>query len=187
LLIHPEKPVNKRIGQLLAAVVRHGPRFFRKQAGYIIVESTVTGGAATNFLTSPTYDTVKDKPPEGNQNQVAVTALGGTQTLVRTHTSSDPFTATAQRPKVVKTLQAVGTDLDQFNTTSLLTRKGVKCRSTGEIRVMLVRTTWQVPVGAEVYDAVNVAAAHSFHAGITNEESSGIADTLATGILGEQT
>lgn len=151
------------------------------------MEATVTGGAATNYLTSPTYDTVKDKPPEGNQNQVAVTALGGTQTNVRTHTASDPFTATSQRPKVVKTLQSVGVDLDQFNTTSILVRKGVKVRSTGEIRTMLVRISWQVPVGAEIYDAVNVAAGHSFASGIVAEETSGIADTLVTGILGEQT
>lgn len=178
--------MHPRIHRLLT-VAKKLARPFKRQAGYIIVESTVTGGAATNFLTSPTYDCVKDKPPEGNQNQVAVTALGGTQTNVRTHTSSDPFTATAQRAKVVKTLQAVGDDLDQFNTTSLLVRKGVKVRSTGEIRVMLVRISWQVPVGAEIYDAVNVAAAHSFAVGIANEETSGIADTLITGILGEQT
>jgi hypothetical protein len=174
------------VAALVQRVVATGPNRFSRQRGYISVEPTVTGSVATNFLTSPTYTTVKDKPPEGNMNQVAVTALGGTQTNVRTHTASDPFTVTASRPKVVKTLQSVGVDLDQVNTTVIRVRKGVKVRSTGEIRIMQGRIIWDVPVGAETYDAVNVAACSSLLGGVYAEESSGIADTLVTGLLGEQ-
>lgn len=159
----------------------------RRQRGYISVEPAVTGGVATNYLTSPVLTTVKDKPLDTNQNAVACTALAsGTATNGRYHTPSDPFTVVTQRPKVVKSLQTVGNDLEQFNTTSITIRKGVKVRSTGEIRVQRIRIIYDVPVGAETYDAVNVALGASLAHGIVNEESSGIVDTLITGLLGEQ-
>lgn len=159
----------------------------RRQGGYISVEPTVTGGVATNYLTSPVLTTVKDKPLDTNQNQVACTALAsGTATNGRYHTPSDPFTATSSRPKSVKTLQSVGDDLDQYNEYSILVRKGVKCRSTGEIRVQTVRIIYRIPVGAETYDAVNVALGASLAHGIIAEESSGIVDTIISGLLGEQ-
>ena len=172
-----------RLSGLLPASLRK----HRRQGGYISIEPAVTGGTATNFLTSPVFTTVKDKPLDTNQNQVACTALAsGTATNGRYHTPSDPCTVTSSRPKSIKTLQSVGEDLDQFNEYSVLTRKGVKCRSTGEIRTMTVRTVYRIPVGAEVYDAVNVAIGASLHHGLTAEESSGIIDTIISGLLGEQ-
>jgi len=63
----------------------------------------VTGAAQTG-LTSPTYTLVADIAPDVNGRQWAVSALGGTQTGVRTHSASDPFTITVMRPKVFQSL-----------------------------------------------------------------------------------
>lgn len=53
--------------------------------------SPVTGGTQTG-LTSPTYTLTADIAPSALGKQHAVTALGGTQTGVRTSSAADPFT-----------------------------------------------------------------------------------------------
>lgn len=50
--------------------------------------SPITGAAQTGF-TTPTYTHVSDVAPEANGRQVAVTALGGTQTNVIAHSVAD--------------------------------------------------------------------------------------------------
>ena len=70
----------------------------------ISLTSPITGAAQTG-LTSPTYTHVADVAPTINGKQYAVIALGGTQTNVRTHAISDPFTLTYDRPAQPKALQ----------------------------------------------------------------------------------
>lgn len=53
--------------------------------------SPITGAAQTGF-TSPTYTLTSDLAPDNNGKQVAVTALGGTQVGVTTHSVAAPFT-----------------------------------------------------------------------------------------------
>jgi len=53
----------------------------------------VTGGAQTGF-TAPTYTLSVDTAPDINGKQHAVTALGGTQAGVTSHSVSNPFTVT---------------------------------------------------------------------------------------------
>jgi hypothetical protein len=53
--------------------------------------SPVTG-AAQSGLTAPTYTLTADVAPAQNAKQYAVTALGGTQTGVISHSVAAPFT-----------------------------------------------------------------------------------------------
>jgi len=65
--------------------------------------SPVTG-AAISGLTSPTYTITEDQAPDGDTRRFLVTALGGTQTGVETHTVSSPFACHVSRPKTIRTL-----------------------------------------------------------------------------------
>jgi hypothetical protein len=60
--------------------------------------SPVTGAAQTG-LTSPTYTLSTDVAPSINGKQHAITALGGTQTGVNSHSVAAPFTCTFVRPQ----------------------------------------------------------------------------------------
>jgi hypothetical protein len=68
--------------------------------------SPITGAAQTG-LTAPTYTHTPDVAPAASGRQVAVTALGGTQTGVLAHTVSSPFTLTFFKPSVSKVLGKV--------------------------------------------------------------------------------
>jgi hypothetical protein len=148
--------------------------------------SPVTGLAQTG-LTSPTYTLTADLAPDVNGKQYAVTALGGTQTGVTTHSAQSPFTATYWRPKVAKLLGALGLN-GQYssvpvNTHKVLTRKGVTVAANQPASVLVIRTEIDVPAGAETYDAANVRAALSCHFGLLSAQSAGIGDTVVSNII----
>jgi len=153
----------------------------------ISISSPVTGTAQTG-LTSPTYTLASDTAPDVNAVQKAVTALGGTQTGVTTHSVSSPFTVSAWRPK---NLRMLGTPNPvtgvipnvQNNTFSVNTRKGVSVLGGQPIKMMMIRTIIDIPAGADTYDAANVRAALSLHIGSLSQVSSGIGDTVVTGVL----
>lgn len=69
----------------------------------ITSDGTITGQAQTG-LTSPTYTTTVDVAPSANGKQWAITALGGTQTNVDSHSVSKPFTVTVFKPAVMRQL-----------------------------------------------------------------------------------
>lgn len=148
--------------------------------------SPVAGSAQTG-LTSPTYTIVADIAPSSNGKQVAVTALGGTQTGVTVSSPSSPFTNTFTRPPVLKTLGAVNpiTGLVSRvprNSYKMVTRKGV-LPAAGQVPVtMIVTTTIDVPAGADAYDVNSVRAALSLHLGALAQQSAGIGDTSISGI-----
>lgn len=150
--------------------------------------SPVTGGAQTGF-TSPTYTLTTDVAPDTNGKQHAVTALGGTQTNVRAHTVSDPFTVTFTRPKNPRVLPSANPVTGKYggiprNTYSMIVRKGVQYAANQAPDVCIARLIFDVPAGADAYDAVNIRAAMSLIAGILSQQSSGVGDTLVSGILG---
>lgn len=149
--------------------------------------SPVTGAAQTG-LTSPTYTLSADVAPDVNGRQQAVTALGGTQTNVRTHSASDPFTITSFRPKV---FQALGkpnptTGVIKYvpmNRFRVLVRKGVYPLSGQASVPAMIDTIMSIPAGSDVADAVNLRAALSLHIGALTQQSVGIGDTVVTGIM----
>lgn len=149
--------------------------------------SPITGAAQTG-LTSPTYTLTTDLAPDANGKQVAVTALGGTQTNVISHSVAAPFTITFTRPRVFRSLgkpnPVTGLVKDvPRNTFKLITRKGVLPLSGQPYATMLITTTIDVPAGSDTTDAVNIRAALSAHIGALDQQSAGAGDTAVSGIV----
>jgi hypothetical protein len=148
--------------------------------------SPVTGGSQTGF-TSPTYTLTDDLAPNANGKQVAVTAVGGTQTGVTTHSVSSPFTITFTRPKTLKTLGMPNSNgyisSVPRNLYKLIVRKGVTPAADQPAQVMLAECYIHVPAGADTYDAANVRAALSAMIGTLTAESAGIGDSAVEGII----
>lgn len=146
----------------------------------------VTGSAQTGF-TSPTYTMTSDTYPGVNGKQHAVTAVGGTQTNVRTHSVSDPFTIAGGRPTSLRSLPAVngngGYSSVPRNTYFVITRKGVNIAANQPPVTMLISTKAEVPAGADAYDTPNVRAAVSLHVGALSQQSAGFGDMLVSGVL----
>lgn len=153
----------------------------------ITIPGTVTGAAQTG-LTSPTYTTTVDTAPDVNAKQVAVTALGGTQAGVTTHTVGSPFTISFWKPKIAALLGRASPvtgliDRVPNNTYKLVTRKGVVPAANQPAKTMVIRTEVDVPAGADTYDAANIRAAISAHLGTLASVSAGLGDTATTGIM----
>jgi hypothetical protein len=148
--------------------------------------SPVTGGAQTG-LTSPTYTLSADVAPSALGRQYAVTALGGTQTNVRTHSASDPFTVTMERPAQFKSapIVASGATLSAVprNKYVLRVRKGVIPVVGQGAQPALLELVMNIPAGSDSADSVNIRAALSLLFGVASSTSSGIGDTVVTGIL----
>jgi len=153
----------------------------------ISVSSPVTGGAQTGF-TSPTYTTATDAAPDTNGKQVAVTALGGTQAGVRTHTVSDPFVALFVRPKNPKVLPSPNPVTGKYasvpvNTHMLKISKGVNYAANQAPAIATFKLTMDIPAGSDSYDSANIRAALSLLVGLLSQQSAGQGDTLVNGII----
>lgn len=154
----------------------------------ISISSPITGSAQTG-LTSPTYTVVADTAPPGNPGeQVAVTALGGTQAGVTTHSVASPFTINFTRPANPRTLGSPNpvtgiVSVVPMNSYTVITRKGVLPLAGQPFKVMICRTEVQVPAGADTADPNNVRAALSAHIGAVYQQSAGYGDMLVNGIL----
>lgn len=149
--------------------------------------SPVTGGTST-VLTSPTFTIVSDTAPTSLGKQVAVSALGGTQTGVTPNSVSSPFTATMFRPAVLKTLQPVNPATGALksvpmNDYTVLTRKGVIPLAGQAAKVLPIRTVMSVPAGADVADPLSIASAISFHIGLLAQIADEYRKTALTGTL----
>lgn len=149
------------------------------------VTSPITGATQTG-LTSPTYTHVSMAGPDSNVKQHAVTALGGTQAGVDTHSVARPFTISFWWPKILRVLPALNSNGTlpsvPMNTYKVITRKGVTPLAGQPSRTMLITTTIEVPAGSDTADAPNVRAALSAHIGAVNQQSAGLGDTSVTGV-----
>jgi len=149
--------------------------------------SPLTGAAQTGF-TAPTYTLTPDTAPDVNGKQWAVTALGGTQTGVTTHSVASPFTQSAFRPKNFKVLGKTNpvTGLVSnvpMNTHKVITRKGVLPLSGQPYKNLNITTVIDIPAGSDTADPANVRAAFSAHIGALYQQAAGLGDTAITGIL----
>jgi hypothetical protein len=148
----------------------------------------ITGQPQTGF-TSPTYTTTTDTAPAGNPGkQVAVTALGGTQVGVTVHSVASPFTLNYTRPANLKVLgnpnPITGIVASvPVNTYTLITRKGVLPLTGQPMKTMVIRTTIDVPAGADTADAANIRGALSAHLGALVQQSAGFGDLTINGVL----
>lgn len=149
--------------------------------------SPVTGGTST-VLTTPTYTIVSDTAPTAQGKQVAVSALGGTQTGVTVNSVSSPFTGTMFRPASLKILQVVNPITGALksvpmNDYTVLTRKGVLPLAGQPVKVMPIRTVLSVPAGSDLADPISIAAAISFHIGLLAQIADEIRKTAISGTL----
>lgn len=149
--------------------------------------SPVTGATVAGF-TTPTYTIVADTPPNANSKQYAVTALGGTQTGVDVNSVSKPFTITAFRPPVLRAVPAANPSTGLLrnvpvNTYKVLTRKGAVPAANQSPLIASVETIVRVPAGTDTFEPEEIKAMLSAHFGTLSAQSSGIADTVLTGVL----
>lgn len=149
--------------------------------------SPVTGATST-VLTSPTYTIVSDTAPAANAKQVYVSALGGTQTGVLSHSVAAPFTGSMFKPAALKTLQPVNPVTGvlrsvPMNDYTVISRKGVLPLAGQSYKVMPIRTLLSVPAGADTADAISVAAAISFHIGLLAQLAEEIRKSVITGTV----
>lgn len=150
--------------------------------------STPLTGAAVTGLTSPTYTLTTDTAPSNNGKQYAITALGGTQTNVETHSVSKPFTLSFFRPPVLRVLPQANpvTGIVKnvpVNTYKLITRKGAVPSVNQAPMVARITTTIEVPAGTDAYEPEDLKAMLSAHFGAGWAQASGIADTIITGVM----
>lgn len=153
----------------------------------VSLSSPVTGSAQTG-LTTPTYTVVSDTAPDSLSKQWAVTALGGTQTGVTTHSPSNPFTFTIRRPATFRqpgvpnpstgVIYPVGK-----NVWKVIVRKGTTPAANQSYQTSMCSTEIPVAAGAETYDAPNVRAMLSFFIGSLSQQSAGLGDTICTGVI----
>jgi len=153
----------------------------------VSISSPVTGAAITG-LTSPTHTLTADTPPDSNAKCYVVTSLGGTQTNVRTHTLSDPFSISVWKPKVPKALPAKNPITSQYpnvpmNQYAIIVRKGVYIDAASVLRQLTIRVLVDVPAGADAADAVNIKSALSLLGGVLFAEGDDFSDLSVKGIL----
>lgn len=149
--------------------------------------SPITGLAQTGF-TSPTYTVTTDVAPDVNGRQVAVTALGGTQSGVVAHSVAAPFTITFFRPKAYKVLGKTNPVTGLLpsvptNSYKVITRKGVLPLAGQPYSQMQITTIVEVPAGADTADQANIRAALSAHFGALSQQSAGVGDTAISGVM----
>jgi len=154
----------------------------------LTLTTPITGGAQTGF-TSPTYTIAADTAPTSTGKQYAVSGLGGTQAGVDLLSSvSRPFTMTLSRPATLKSLGPVDPVTGALrsvprNTWTIIGRKGVTPLAGQSPVVMLSKLTLDVPAGADIADAANLRAAISFFVGSLNQVSSGLGDSVISGVI----
>lgn len=147
----------------------------------------ITGSTQTG-LTSPTYTIAQDSNPDNNGKQYYVSALGGTQTGVTAHSVASPFTVSAFRPKVLKTLGPVNPVTGELrsvpmNTYKVITRKGVLPLAGQASKVAMIKTDLDIPAGSDLADPLSLRAAISAHIGLLTQISSALGDTVVTGTI----
>jgi hypothetical protein len=148
--------------------------------------TTVTGSAVTG-LTTPTYTFTQGVAPSSNGKQFSVTSLGGTQTGVRTHSPSSPFSFTFftdPNPKQIGPVDANGVlRFVPNNKYRLIGRVGVLPLAGQPYRVATIRVEVDLPAGAELADTAQVKAMWSAVGGVFNQHANDHFNTVSTGIL----
>lgn len=151
--------------------------------------SPVVGPTTITGLTSPTYTLTEDgAPPDSSARQFVVSALGGTQTGVTTHSVASPFTVAFFRPKVLKTLNVPNPVTGVVsnvgvNVHKLIARKGVTPLTGQPIAPAMIRAEIHIPAGSDSADLPNIKALVALTAGVLQVNANEIVNTLATGTL----
>lgn len=153
----------------------------------ITIPGSLTGAPQTGF-TSPVYTTVSDNAPDFNAKQNAVTAIGGTQAGVLAHSVSAPFLMSVWKPKVMQSLGKPNPTTGLIanvpnNQYKVITLKGVTPQAGQPFKNMIIKTTIDVPAGADTADLPNLKAGLSAHIGLLWAQSAGIGDSAGNGLI----
>jgi hypothetical protein len=145
-------------------------------------------GATMPDLTSPTYTLASDFGPNSHSVQWSVSALGGTQTGVDSHTVSKPFTITIERPANFRQLGAVNPTTGVVanvpnNVYVVRTRKGVVPLAGQNARNAIIETRIVVPAGSDTADLPNLEAGLSAHIGFLSNISTSLGGTVESGSI----
>jgi len=148
---------------------------------------TLTGAVQTGF-TAPTYTTAADNAPDFNAKQVAVTAVGGTQSGVIPHSVSAPFLMSVWKPKVMQSLGKPNPTTGLIanvptNQYKFITLKGVLPQAGQPYKNMTIRTLIDVPAGSDTADLPNIKAGIAAHIGLLWAQAAGVGDTAGNGLL----
>lgn len=149
--------------------------------------SPVAGGAQTGF-TSPSYTLTLDKAPDLNGTQWAVTALGGTQAGVTTHSMSSPFFVAFWKPRIYRVLGKTNPVTGQLpkvprNVFKEVVVKAVTVLVGQPVERASITRIFEVPAGSDTVDPPNLRAMCSLQAGVTAQQSASVGDTLVTGLV----
>lgn len=150
------------------------------------ITSPVTGAAITGF-TSPTYTLSEDSSGPAHSKQFAVTALGGTQAGVDTHSLSNPFTLTFERPASFRGVgqpnPSTGVLSQQpRNTFKVRLRKGQTPLSGQADQISNMEIRIPVVAGADSADVASIQAMMSCLGGVLSTDADAIAQWLVDGI-----
>lgn len=153
----------------------------------ISLTSPVTGGLQTGF-TTPTYTLTPDTPSDTNGKQWAVTALGGTQAGVTSHSASSPFTFAYYKPKLYRLLGKPNPTTGLIsnvpkNIHRLNVLKGVLVAAGQPTQVAYAKAEIGIPAGSETYDAANLRAMVSMLVGSVNQLSAELGNTIILNII----
>ena len=151
----------------------------------IALTTPVTGGAQTGF-TSPTYTIVSDTPALGAAKSYVVTALGGTQAGVTSHSIARPFTiswfpskgAVLPQPDSSGIVRSVPMNVHQ-----LIVRAGVLPLAGQANRLAFAKLRFEIPAGSDTADPAQLRALCSLLVGALTQISSGAGDTLINNIV----
>lgn len=149
--------------------------------------SPITGATVTG-LTSPTYTLSSDTPPNAHSKQYVVSALGGTQTDVDTHSVSSPFTLTCERPANFKQLGKPNPTTGVIssvprNVYTVRVRKGMVPLAGQSPQIGTIEVKFSIPAGADSADPANLRAMYSAGIGLLSQQSSGLALLGQDGVL----
>lgn len=154
----------------------------------MINPATPIVGAPQTGFTSPTYTVTADKAPDVSGNQWAVTAIGGTQAGVSSHSIAKPFTLTVSRPL---TYQVLGKPhpttglISSFprNKLKFLVRKGVLVLAGQPNQVAMIRIEVEIPAGSETASPAELRAMFSCGAGLLWNQAAAFGDACIDGLI----
>jgi len=114
-----------------------------------------------------------------------VTALSGTQTGVRVHSVSDPFTVSCFAPAAPKGLGPMNSNGIYVNVPKnvygISTRKGAIPAANQPAQTLEVDTRIRVPAGSDSYDPASARAALSAHIAALTAMSASLGDGVVAG------
>lgn len=147
--------------------------------------STSITGVVLNGFTTPGYSLTADSNPSPNSRQAIVTALTGTQSGVRTHSPSDPFSITVSKPVVPVSYPRANAQgiLGKAgrNKYTIYLRKGTIPLVGQAPQISDLKIETNVVSGSEVNDVANLAALYSAGAALLQREANNLLTAAKTG------